>query len=200
VGKPNERERFYYSALGKYITTTITLFQPREKPLTAQNPSHQNLPRFPCHSPYSCIDLLKIEPCKMCSEQVVVLSSCTNDLLQKTRKKLPRKTCSKLPRFSCPSLLLYGLYRSVQYNMYQQHTIAYQNINSSLGFAPLFSWKTCPPCCPLSSLKLTQKSLKLFLSICLAHYPMHSFINLKMTFSLQSVFSPFPTLNPKAKI
>jgi hypothetical protein len=72
-----------------------------------------------------------------------------------------------------------------------------QNKNSSLGFVPYFFWKTC---LPLSSLKLTQKYLMLLLSMCLAHYPMHSFINMKMTFSLQSVFSPSPTLNPKAKI
>jgi hypothetical protein len=40
----------------------------------------------------------------------------------------------------------------------------------------------------------------LVFSMCLEHYPMHSFINLKMTFSLQSIFSPSPALNPKAKI
>jgi hypothetical protein len=43
-------------------------------------------------------------------------------------------------------------------------------------------------------------STPLIFSMCLAHYLMDSFINLKMTFSLRSVFSPSPTLNPKAKI
>jgi hypothetical protein len=44
VGKPNERERYYYSASGKYIIAAITLFQPREKPLTTQKQPPTNLP------------------------------------------------------------------------------------------------------------------------------------------------------------
>jgi hypothetical protein len=67
---------------------------------------------------------------------------------------------------------------------------------SSLGKRALFAAHF-----PLSS--LLRKSLSISSrcdSMCLAHYPMHSFINLKMTFSLQSVFSHSPTLNPKAKI
>jgi hypothetical protein len=59
-----------------------------------------------------------------------------------------------------------------------------------LGFVPTLSWEMCPPSCSLSSLKLSQKISLNLLHLCLAHYPMHSFINLKMTFSLQSVFSP----------
>jgi hypothetical protein len=43
VGKPSERERFYYSASGKYISAAITHFQPREKPLTASKNCPKNL-------------------------------------------------------------------------------------------------------------------------------------------------------------
>jgi hypothetical protein len=103
--------------------------------------------------------------------------------------------------FHASNLLLYGLYGSVQYDLSQQ--IILQQIkteNASLGFVPQLSWESLPSCCSLSSLKLSWKISLNLISMCLAYYPMHSFINLKMTFSLQSVFSPSPTLNPKAKI
>jgi hypothetical protein len=79
-----------------------------------------------------------------------------------------------------------------------------QNIKSFLGICALATLEN------VASLMLTflsqaySKNLSYSssqcYSMCLAHCPMHSFINLKMTFSLQSVFSPSPTLNPKAKI
>ena len=71
----------------------------------------------------------------------------------------------------------------------------------ALGFLPSFSLGNVPSKL-LTFLKLSHKISLNLLSMCLAHYPMHSFINLKITFSLQSVFSPSPslTLNPKAKI
>jgi hypothetical protein len=74
-----------------------------------------------------------------------------------------------------------------------------KNIKSFLGICALAPLENVP------SLLLTFlsqaysenlfQSPPLVFSKCLAHYPMHSFINLKMTFSLHSVFSPSPTLN-----
>jgi hypothetical protein len=118
---------------------------------------------------------------------------------QKTLKLLPRNPCSKLPRFLRPPSLLYGLYGFVQCGLSNNRKLSTHKKKILLGFVPKNSWETCPLCCPIFSLKLTQKfSLNLLLSMCLTHYPMHSFINLKMTFSLQSVFSPSP--NPKSKV
>jgi hypothetical protein len=41
MGKPNERDRSYYSALGKYISATITQFPAKRK-----IPQHQNYPKI----------------------------------------------------------------------------------------------------------------------------------------------------------
>jgi hypothetical protein len=123
---------------------------------------------------------------------------CTTKLLQQIHPKFPRKPCQSLPRFMCSNLLLYG---SVQYGLSQQNnTTTLQRRKCLLGICALALLGNVPTCCSLSSPSSPQKSLLLLLSMCLAHYPMHSFINMKMTFSLQSVFSPSPTLNPKAKI
>ena len=80
-----------------------------------------------------------------------------------------------------------------------------------LGNHAHFPQKMCPLCCSLSSLKHAQKISLTLLSMCsqhppdvfttcLAHYPMHYFIIWNWHFSPKSVFSPSPTLDPKAKI
>ena len=65
-----------------------------------------------------------------------------------------------------------------------------------LGFVPKNSWETCPLCCPLSSLKLTQKfSLNLLLLSC-------TLPNALFYKSENDIFPPkclFTFPNPKSK-
>jgi hypothetical protein len=98
-------------------------------------------------------------------------------------------------------LLLYELYGSIQYRLQQQKINSATKQKYSLGICAHFVLGNVPSMLPyFFSLKPTRKFSLNLLLLCLAHYPMHSFINLKMIFSLQSVFSPSSTLNPKAKI
>jgi hypothetical protein len=80
-------------------------------------------------------------------------------------------------------------------------TFSHKNV---LGFVPSFSLGNVPSKLLTFLSQAYSENIShltpLVFSMCLAYYPMHSFINLKMIFSLQSVFSPSPTLNPKAKI
>jgi hypothetical protein len=75
VGKPNERrerererERFYYSASGKYISTSNSQFPAKEKYLTAPklSPTISALKFVP--NPYSCTTLSKTVPRKPCQQ------------------------------------------------------------------------------------------------------------------------------------
>jgi len=120
----------------------------------------------------------------------------------------PRKLCPKCLNFCAKSVQMYRLVQTVWIHTVRPPTIEKyfgpkMHINCFLENRALFLWKMCPLCCSVSSLKHTQKiSLNLIPmcsqhSTCLAHYPMHSFINLKMTLSLQSVLFTFP--NPKSK-
>jgi hypothetical protein len=199
-GNPTrERERDYYSASGKYSTTAKSHFQPREIPHSHKKQSQNFLPWKTCPSPYSCTTSSKSVPRKPCPTE------CCTACTVRPNTKTPKSASISVPKGASkivPSFLLYGLYGSVQYDptqkMEQTHT------EKCLGICALLFLGKCALQAahfPLSS--LLRKSLSitsLVFSMCLAHYPMHSFINLKMTFSLQSVFSPSPTLNPKAKI
>jgi hypothetical protein len=123
-----------------------------------------------------------------------------------TTRKLKISTSIFVPKGASktmPSFLVYGLYGSVQYSPTQKNRTTLTQKNA-LGFVPSFflgnvlsKLLTFLSQAYSKNLSLTSSSL---LDVSCTHYPMHSFINLKMTFSLQTVFSPSPTLNPKAKI
>jgi hypothetical protein len=194
--RERERER-YYSASGKYNTTTNTHFQPRENTSQPQTIPH-NLPWKTCQNLYSCTNssFMCLEKCaQLCVVQPTQYGPVAARKTKKSTSIFVPKGASKTVSF----FLMYGLYGSVHYDhtpKMEQHS----HIKTSWDLCPPSPWEMCHPRCSLFSLKHTQKISLNLLPICLAHYPMHSFINLKMTFSLQSVFSPSPTLNPKAKI
>jgi hypothetical protein len=112
---------------------------------------------------------------------------------QKKLKWLPQNTCNKMPRFMCPPSLLYKLYGSIQYGLSNSRNSAPTKQKILLGFVPKNSWEMCP----LSSLKLTQKLSLNLLLLCLAHYPMHSFIKSKDDLFPPKYLFTFP--NPKSK-
>jgi hypothetical protein len=103
--------------------------------------------------------------------------------------------------FHASNLLLYGLVRIHTVRpVPTNNTATNQNRKCLLGICALALLGIMPFLLLTFLSQAYSENLMLLFSMCLAHYPMHSFINLKMTFSLQSVFSPSPTLNPKAKI
>jgi len=180
-----KQPQIYISSQGKY--------------LTAPNLSHINLSRFPCQNRTAVRPLLPHFPCPQSAVWTVPYGPKTVNGKQ--------KSVPEISQFPCQIHTTIRTVWTVRNRMdcTDPYSTAFPTAENPaptkhkilLGFVPKNSWETCP----LSSLKLPQKfSLNLLLSMCLAHYPMHSFINLKMTFSLQSVFSPSPTLNPKAKI
>jgi hypothetical protein len=202
-GNPTrERERYYYSASGKYSTATKSHFQPREIPH-----SHKNSPKIFCLGKRAQVRTA-VQPPLLCAlktvpNRVLYDLHSTTQQQQGNSKNLPRFSVPKGASKTMPSFLLYGLYGSVQYDPTQKNRTTLTQKNA-LGFVPSFFLGNVPSklltfLSQAYSENLSQ-SPPLVFSMCLAHYPMHSFINLKMTFSLQSVFSPSPTLNPKAKI
>jgi hypothetical protein len=195
VGKTNERE-IYYSVSGKYITTAITHFQPREKPLTAPKICLKLSASISMPSPYCCMSHPEILHLEIRVNSLFYRLFCTSQQQQKQ----PQKLCLAFLDFCSLFLLLYGLYRSVQYDLQQQKINSTLKQKFLLGICALALLENLPFLLP-SFLSQAYSKISQAPSLnCLAHYPMHSFINLKMTFSLQSVFSPSPTLNPKAKI
>jgi hypothetical protein len=177
----------------KYLSAATVHFQPREKPLTTQNLFHQNLPRFPCHSPYSCMDLLKQHLGKSAHNKLLYLDVRTADL-QKTQKNCLENRATTCLNFRANVCCCTACSAN--------KSAALQNRKFLLGICAQVLLGNVPTLAAHFLLQTLLRNLShtLLLSIYLAHYPMHSFINLNMTFSLQSVFSPLPTLNPKAKI
>jgi hypothetical protein len=125
VGKPNERE-IYYSTSGKYISTTITQFLPREKILhntkTVLKFASIFVPRKSVQRyRFSLSSTSKSVPKSMLyghQQNYPLLQHKTLKWLPRNPcNKMPRNLCSKLPRFSSPPSLLYGLYGSVQYGL-----------------------------------------------------------------------------------
>jgi hypothetical protein len=170
--------------------------------------SHKNLPHFPCQNRIVVLPLLYLV---FHAHSQLYELFCTAQKQPQKILKSASKIMPEMPRFSCQ---IHTVVQTIQnrtgctdlYSTTSHSRKIFRPKNSQklfLGNRALLPWKMCLLSHSLFSLKHTQKiSLThlLLSSRCLAHYPMHSFINLKMTFSLQSVFSPFPTLYPKAKI
>jgi hypothetical protein len=198
VGKPNERERYYHSASGKYITAAKSHYQRREITYNTQTvPPKSALISMP--SPYCCMTLPEnAAPRKSCQQHAV-----RTVLYGPTTAKTLLENCAKTRLdFRAFFSLLYGLYKSIQYGLQEQKNNSATKQKFILGIRALAPLENVPSLLfsflSQAYSKISQSPL--VFSMCLAHYPMHFFINLKMTFSLQSVFSPSPTLNPKAKI
>ena len=127
---------------------------------------------------------------------------CSHCFVRPSSSKNSLENCAKpCLDFRALFFLLYKLYGSIQYGLQQQKINPTSKPKSLLGICALALLENMPS---LQSSFLSQAYLEILSQspplLCLAHYPMHSFINLKMTFSLQSVFSPSPTLNTKTKI
>jgi hypothetical protein len=197
-GNPMREREIYYSASGKYISTTITQFPAKRKTTyNTQKLSQKFLPRFLCQ----VRTVVRTHPENMHLKimQTVVVRTVLYNPTKKNAQNNPRKLCQHLPRFSCPLPLLYGLYGSVQYDL---PTTVKNEPSTQTKIPP---WDLCPSflgkCAllvalfPLSS--LLRKSLKLLLSMCLAHYPMHSFIKSENDLFPPKCLFTFP--NPKSK-
>jgi hypothetical protein len=111
--------------------------------------------------------------------------------------------CQRVPQKLCPPSCCTDCtdpYSTAQHKKIEHHL----HRKNALGSVPSFFLGNVPSRMLTFLSQAYSKNLSqsppLVFSMCLAHYPMHSFIILKMPFSLQSVFSPSPTLNPKAKI
>jgi hypothetical protein len=187
-GNPTrERERDYYSASGKYKTTTKPHFQPRKIPHSTKFVTHKSA-SFSVPKPYCCMtSSIPHFPCPQLVVRTVSYGpETTTKILKSTSKIVP-----EMPLFLCQIRTTVrnctdftdctDPYSTTSHNrkIFQPktHRIFFLRIRA------LFPWKTCPLCCSLSSLKLTQKIyLTQLLSMssqhltCLAHYPMHSFI------------------------
>jgi hypothetical protein len=159
VGKPNERERDYYSASGKYISATITHFQPREKPLTTQKLSPKICLDFCAKSVqlYGFAQKLHLEKC---AKQVC----CTDFLYDRPPSKKLRKTASKMCQSCLDFCAQVFVVRTVRIRTVRPPTTKNQQHSKQkflLGICAQALLGNVPSCCPLSSLKLTQKSLSI---------------------------------------
>jgi hypothetical protein len=202
-GNPTRDRDIYYSSSGKYSTAAISHFQPREIPHSHNKTVPKILPWKTCPSSYSSTTSFKYVPRKTCPTECCMTCTVRSNNNKKISRKMPRFLCQSLPQKLHPSSCCIDCmdpYSTTQHRKMEQHYT--QKI--ALGFVPSFSLGNVPS--KLLTFLSQAYSENLFhstplvFSMCLAHYPMHSFINLKMTFPLQNVFSPSPTLNPKAKI
>jgi hypothetical protein len=111
-GNPTrERDRDIIQLSGKYIATSITIFQPRENPLTTQKQSPTNLSLKPWHSPYNYTDLLKVGTSKFIPQQAVVPCPLYGRPPSEILQGLPQKSCPSLPRFLCLKYVVVQLVR-----------------------------------------------------------------------------------------
>jgi hypothetical protein len=162
VGKPNERERerSYYSASGKYITTAKSQFPAKRKIHLQHTKTVPKSASISVPNPYCCTTLLFCTS-KLCQQSVVrtvLYGPETTTKSLKSASKICAKDCLD---FRAHFHLLYGLYGSVQYGLPQQKNNSATKQISSLGFVPTFSWEMCPQFAanfPLSSLlrKISQ--------------------------------------------
>ena len=195
---PTREREIYYSASGKYSTAANTQFQPREITYNTQTIPPKSASIFVKSV------LLNDPPRNGSSSKTEPTVGCTNCFVRPTAQnslEIRAKTCLEICALSSCCTDCTDPYSTTSNS---RKITQPQNIKSFLGICALAPLGNVP------SLLLTflsqaylenlSQSPPLIFSMCLAHYPMHSFINLKMTFSLQSVFSPSPTLNPKAKI
>ena len=204
-GKPQcgetqwEREKSYYFALGKFRTTSITLFQPREIPLTAQNCPPQ-ICLENCATVRTVVRICwNLTPWNSCHNKLLYLLFCTVVLLQKILQGCLKNHAQSSLNFCASRMMLYGLYGSVQYGLSQQITLLQiKTKKSSLGFVPYLSWESCPSWCSLSSLKqslnfssrllrcvfLTSLSMYMYFSLFPRNPNLHNQLNLMAIISL----------------
>jgi hypothetical protein len=199
VGKPNEKEKdLLFSFRKVHINSKITF------PAKENTSQHQI-----CPTEISLVFHAKIVLLYdlLCTSFSMLKVSCT-DCFARPKKNHKKSKIHPENHARNASIFVpnpYRLYGSILYVIPQQQNISAKiSQKSFLWNRAIFPWKTCPLCCSLSSLKHTQKiSLNLLLMSTFdisCTLPNAFFYNLKMTFSPQSVFSPSPALDPKAKI
>jgi hypothetical protein len=119
-GNPTrDRERSYYSASRKYITTTKSHFQPREIPHSTKRSPNNFLPWKTCPNLYSCTTSFNFVPQKPCPTECCMTCKVWLNKTKETPKSWLDLCAKRVPRKSFP-LLLYGLYGSVQYDPTQK--------------------------------------------------------------------------------
>jgi hypothetical protein len=165
-------------------------FQPREKPLT----SPKIVPKFFASknvpSPYCCmtcpkISSLKYVPIVFCTDCPVRPNNNKKNFLNSLENRAQPASIF-VPSFPCCTECT-DLYNMASNN---RKIIQHSNINVPLGFVPIISWEMCPLYCPNFPLSSLLENL--------SQSP--SLVSCTLSFYLPSVFSPSPTLNPKAKI
>jgi hypothetical protein len=132
------------------------------------------------------------------SKNVPKTSSCTLPSIWPTSFRKLCKICFKNHAFSCLDFhakvcCCTDPYSTTCSSKYNSST---QNRKCLLGICALALLGNVPTCCSLSSPNSPQKSPTLFFS-CLAHYPMHSFINSEDDLLPPKCFITFP--NHKSK-
>jgi hypothetical protein len=197
-GNPMREREIYYSASGKYISAAITQFPAKRK--TTYNT--KNCPKNFCldfvPSPYCCTTHPKI--CTSKSVQTVCCTDCSvwpNSNKKNAQNNLENRA-NVASIFVPSSPCCTGLYGSVQYGLQQQKNDPTLKQKFLLGICAQYLLGNVPSLLPsFLSQAYSKISLNLLLSMCLAHYPMHSFIK-----SEDDLFPPkclFTFPNPKSK-
>jgi hypothetical protein len=132
-------------------------------------------------NPYCFTTLLYLE---ICANNQLYGLFCTAQKQQAKLLNMPRKSCQRLPRFAFPLSLV----RIVRIHTIWPPTTEKQLSNET----NMLPWDLCPlfhgKCVHYAALNFLSRAYsKIYLNIlllCLAHYPMHSFINLKVSFHL----------------
>jgi hypothetical protein len=151
VGKPNERERErererLFSFKKVQNSSTISHFQPRKIPHSTKIVPQKSASKSVPNLYYCTASFIPRFPCPWSTIQNVPYGPETDN---RTLKITPKNAS-----ISVPNLYDYG---SVQYDLPQQKNNLAQNPKRILEICAFLPWKTCPLCCSLSSLKLTQK-------------------------------------------
>jgi hypothetical protein len=148
---------------------------------------------------YYCTTLLCwTTPRKMC-QTTAVQSALVRPCCTKKHSKQLRNLCPQTASKTMPSSLLYALYRSVQYGLLSAIISTTYKQKIFLGNVPNLPWEMCQLAALSSPQSSLGKSLNLFFSLSCTLPNAFSY-NWKVTFHLPSIFSPSPSLNPKAKI
>jgi hypothetical protein len=194
VGKPNKKERYYYSASKKYKQQQNHISS-QGKYLTAPNLSHRNLPSFMCQNRIVVRPPPYLVFCAPVSCQFVRTVLYGPETATKFLKSAS-KTVPKMPRFPCQ------IHTTVRICAVRPPTaekyFGPKLTQIFLGICALFAAHFLSQA---YSENLSQSPPDVFSTFNMScTLPNAFFYNLKMVFSPQSVFSPSPTLDPNAKI
>jgi hypothetical protein len=117
VGKPNERERSYYSALGMYIAAAKSHFQPREIPHNTKQ-----CPTIFCLGKCAQICTAVWPPLILCLENLAQQSAIRPAQYDPTTRKLQKFASISVPKGCLKNRALLPAVRTVQIRIVQPNT------------------------------------------------------------------------------